>query len=156
MKKLSQRDVLIIVVAILFITAIAYVLFFVLPSMASAVGQKNEATAVPSQSAPNPASQTPALSSTEDQVVIYIGDKIYDIVPLKDDVITIDQGDGKINEITITPHGAHMSHSTCENQDCVQQGEATLENFDTRVLMGWVICLPNQVSIELRPKGTTP
>ncbi len=54
-----------------------------------------------------------------------------------------------VNVIHFTPEGVSMESSTCDNQDCVEQGEATLQNKDVRVLANWIICLPNQVSIEL-------
>jgi hypothetical protein len=42
-----------------------------------------------------------------------------------------------------------MESATCENQDCVHQGEVTLENKNARVLENLIICLPNQVYLEL-------
>ncbi len=54
-----------------------------------------------------------------------------------------------VNVIHFTQEGVSMESSTCDNQDCVEQGEATLQNKDVRVLANWIICLPNQVSIEL-------
>ena len=42
-----------------------------------------------------------------------------------------------------------MEKSTCENQDCVNQGLVTLENRDARVLYNMIVCLPNQVMLEL-------
>ena len=53
------------------------------------------------------------------------------------------------NIIHLTPDGVYMESSTCENQDCIRQGRVTLENKDTRVLANMIICLPNQVAIEL-------
>ena len=53
------------------------------------------------------------------------------------------------NHIHVTPEGVSMAFSTCENQDCVEQGEVTLENRETRPLMNYIICLPNQVTLAL-------
>ena len=53
------------------------------------------------------------------------------------------------NVIRLTPNGFKMESSTCDNQDCVEQGEVTLENMSDRVLMNMVICLPHQLSVEL-------
>jgi len=60
-------------------------------------------------------------------------------------------GDGSemVNIIHITPMGVFMESATCENQDCVHQGEVTLENKNARVLENLIICLPNQVYLEL-------
>ena len=53
------------------------------------------------------------------------------------------------NVIHLTPEGVYMEDSTCENHDCVQQGEVTLENRDERILSNMIICLPNQVMLAL-------
>lgn len=71
----------------------------------------------------------------------------------RDKIITIKQDDGKVNKVHITPEKVYMESSTCENQDCVQQGEITLDNYKTRILSTFVICLPNNVSIEMVPSG---
>ena len=42
-----------------------------------------------------------------------------------------------------------MKSSPCDNQDCVKQGEVTLANKDERILSNMIICLPNQVVLEL-------
>ena len=42
-----------------------------------------------------------------------------------------------------------MESATCENHDCIEQGIVTLENRQTRPLMNYILCLPNQVSIAL-------
>ncbi len=53
------------------------------------------------------------------------------------------------NRLRLTPEGVCMEYATCENQDCVHQGEVTLQNKDTRVLMNFILCLPNRVSVAL-------
>ena len=42
-----------------------------------------------------------------------------------------------------------MEDSTCEGHDCVEQGEVTFDNIGTRILGRYILCLPNQVSLEL-------
>ena len=37
----------------------------------------------------------------------------------------------------------------CENQNCVEQGEVTLENREKRILLNMVICLPHNLRLEL-------
>ncbi len=54
-----------------------------------------------------------------------------------------------VNNICVTPNGVYMESSTCENQDCVHQGMVTLDNMDQRILENMIICLPNQVYLEL-------
>ena len=110
-------------------------------------------TEAPKQAAvagPMPAPQTGEIRG---YVVITVGNRQYgDPIPMdRDKVITIRQSDGKINKVHITPEKVYMEHSTCENQDCVGQGEITLDNYKTRVLSTFVICLPNAVTIEMVP-----
>lgn len=83
-------------------------------------------------------------------VVVYVGNEEYKRVPLAgEDIILVEQTGGRVNEIAIGAHGVHMSRSTCDNQDCVKQGDVNLENYADRPLGGWIVCLPNQVSIEV-------
>ena len=110
-------------------------------------------TEAPKQAAvagPMPAPQT---GEVRGYVVITVGNRQYgDPIPMdRDKVITIRQSDGKINKVHITPEKVYMEHSTCENQDCVGQGEITLDNYKTRILSTFVICLPNAVTIEMVP-----
>ena len=60
-----------------------------------------------------------------------------------------DDGTEEVNLIHVTPEGFYMESSTCENQDCVEQGIVTLENRHERILYNAVLCLPNMVSLEL-------
>ena len=62
---------------------------------------------------------------------------------------TAEDGTELVNEVHLSPEGVFMGAASCHNQDCVKQGQVTFENRDTRVLTNWVICLPNQVSVEL-------
>ena len=62
---------------------------------------------------------------------------------------TDEAGNEISNTVALTPEGAYMAHSTCENQDCVMQGSVTLANKGSRPLQNLVICLPNNVIVEL-------
>ncbi len=53
------------------------------------------------------------------------------------------------NVIHLTADGVYMEDSTCEGHDCVQQGMVTLENRNDRILSNMIICLPNQVFLQL-------
>lgn len=53
------------------------------------------------------------------------------------------------NVIHVTSEGVWMEDSTCDNHDCVDQGEVTLDNRLDRVLGNMIICLPNQVTLQL-------
>ena len=58
-------------------------------------------------------------------------------------------GTQSLNVIHLTPNGVYMEDATCANHDCVGQGEVTLENIPERVLGNMIICLPNQVVLQL-------
>ena len=121
---------------------------------APAVTEAPAATEAPKQAAsvvgPMPAPQT---AEVKGYVVITVGNRQYgDPIPMdRDKVITVRQSDGKENKVHITPEKVYMEHSTCENQDCVGQGEISLENYKSRILSTFVICLPNAVTIEMVP-----
>lgn len=76
-------------------------------------------------------------------------------IPLPDEpynirlTMTDAQGEQTVNVITLTKDSAVMSYSTCDNQDCVQQGIVTLDNKGTRPLGNMIICLPQNVGVEL-------
>lgn len=83
-------------------------------------------------------------------VILGVQGKQYgDPIPMNGDkVITLKQDDAHINEVYITRTSVEMRMATCENQDCVQQGVITTENYKERVLGAYIMCLPNQVTIE--------
>ena len=70
--------------------------------------------------------------------------------------VTVDQGNGKVNVIHVTDKGFYMASSTCDNQLCVQQGEVTIDNYQQRILGASVLCLPNNVDLELVVPSHTP
>lgn len=95
-----------------------------------------------------------ANKADADYLYIYVNDELYDAVRLgTEQDVTVDQGNGKVNVVHVTRTGAYMESSTCENQDCVGQGEVNLENWESRPLKYWIVCLPNGVTLELRPGG---
>ena len=51
--------------------------------------------------------------------------------------------------VHVTTDSVTMASSTCENQLCVGEGTVTLENKQSRILGGYIICLPNGVTLEL-------
>ena len=111
-----------------------------------------EATAEPQAFGPMPRAQT---AQVRGHVVLTVGGRQYGdpIAMDRDKIITIRQDDGRVNQVHITPEKVFMESSTCENQDCVGQGEITLDNYNTRILGAYVICLPNNVTVELVPVG---
>lgn len=88
---------------------------------------------------------------------IYVNNKFYEAVSLSEDtVITIDQGDGKVNRIEVKDGAIFMADSTCPDHLCVIQGPMSPENYEDRPLLNWIICLPNRVTIELRIEQGLP
>jgi len=88
-----------------------------------------------------------------DTVRVYLDDELYKEASLKEDqIITVEQSNGSINEIRIQNGGVYMQYSTCDNQLCIHQGEITPENAEKRPLGSWIICLPNRVTVELVPE----
>lgn len=115
-----------------------------------------EATAVPEATAApetdEAAAETPAV---EAYLVISVQGAIYEPLPLGGEgVFTIKQDENTYNTVHVTPTSVWMEHSSCDNQDCVDQGTVSLENIDSRVLYNMIICLPNQVVLELHTAET--
>ncbi|MDO4482895.1 MAG: NusG domain II-containing protein [Clostridia bacterium] len=71
------------------------------------------------------------------------GEYVYPIVQTDKD------GNMYENRVHVTSDSVWMEYSTCENQDCVGEGVVTFENKETRILGNFIICLPNQVTLEL-------
>ena len=108
-----------------------------------------EATAAPEVTDVPEATATPDLSQVEAFLVVTVGDKTYQPIPLTEEgYYRLRHGDC-INIVHVTPTSIDMHEANCDNQDCVEQGEVTLENKDTRILGNRIICLPNQVTLQL-------
>lgn len=86
-------------------------------------------------------------------VVITVAGRQYgDPIPMdRDKIITVKQENGAINRIHITSEYVEMESSTCENQDCIGEGEVNVNTYKDRILSTYIICLPNQVTIEMVP-----
>ena len=88
-------------------------------------------------------------------LLVTVAGVLYEPIPIYEEgEYTIRQGEDKENVIHVTPDSVHMKSSTCDNQDCVLQGTVTLENITERVLANMIICLPNEITLELyTPEG---
>ena len=86
----------------------------------------------------------------ESYLIVKSAGGVYLPIPLNsDNAFTVRQSDGSENTVHIGRNSFYMESSNCENQNCVEQGEVTLENRDTRILLNTVICLPHRLSLEL-------
>ena len=93
---------------------------------------------------------TEAAQNAQGYLRIQVGDEIWPLVPLADGgEYVVEQGSGVKNVIHTTATSAVMHSSTCDNQNCVDQGVVSLENRSTRVLGGLIVCLPNEVILEV-------
>ena len=137
MKKSAKRILLCLLAGLLWVTAIA--------AAEPTVTAQPQATEEPTDS-PKPAkgyvlvttaTQSGWLPLPEDGEVSY---------PLRQ---LLPNGTEAVNTIHLTPEGVYMEDSTCEGHDCVQQGEVTLDNRAERILGNMIICLPNQVTLQL-------
>ena len=124
------------------------------PAAEPTVVQTEEPTAEPAQEAALVGPMPPKKAETvRGYVVLTVGGRQYgEPIPMdRDKIITLKQDDGKLNKVHITPEKVYMEFSTCENQDCVGQGEVHVDTYKDRILGTYIICLPNNVSIEMVP-----
>ena len=83
-----------------------------------------------------------------------VGESLYREVSLAEDQeIQIQQADGSWNLLVIQQGQAYMKEASCPNQDCVQQSPLIPGETQLRPLGRWIVCLPNQVSVELVEEG---
>ena len=135
----------------------------------TATEQPIEETAAPEQTAEPAATEQPVEDQAEESsveaaatqtpveayLVISVQGSIYEPLPLAGEgVFTVKQNETTSNTVHITPTSMWMEHSSCDNQDCVDQGTVSLENMEDRVLYNMIICLPNQVVLELHTPET--
>ena len=66
--------------------------------------------------------------------------------------VTVKTPEGGENTVSLTGERVFMAHADCENQDCVEMGAVTRDNYEMRVMGGFIICLPHRVSVEVREK----
>lgn len=86
----------------------------------------------------------------ESYLLVTTGSSVYSPIPLNaDNAFRITRQDGSENVIHIGKNRFYMESSNCDNQNCVQQGEVTLDNREQRLLFNMVICLPHELQLEL-------
>ena len=91
----------------------------------------------------------PVTEDTRAFLVITVAGEMYEPIELTEEGrYSITRGD-MVNEVAVTKDSVTMHSSTCDNQDCVLQGTVTLENRSDRVLQNMILCMPNEVVLEL-------
>lgn len=148
-KRLDRRNLLVLIAAI---AVIALVGIFSAMQKNKLDPTLGELTADPT-SAPAETLKTAepaARNVVKAYLVVTVAGQMYEPIPLiEPGRYTIRQGESMINVIDVTADSICMHSSSCDNQDCVEQGVVSLENRSKRVLQNMVICLPNQVTLEL-------
>lgn len=159
---MKKQNLLVLGIAAALVVVVVLIAFFVpqsrsIPEGAPAVemdqsGARPAATETPAAKTAPAATETPAV---EAYLVISVQGTLYEPLPLGGEgVFTIDQDENTTNTVHVTPTSVWMEHSSCDNQDCVDQGTVSLDNMDSRVLYNMIICLPNQVLLELHTAET--
>ena len=103
------------------------------------------------EEAAKPAAEPLSDEELKAYLLITVGNVTYTPIALRQDGnYTIRQdGGAKVNVVHVTTDSVTMASSTCDNQLCVGEGTVTLENKESRILGGYIICLPNGVTLEL-------
>jgi hypothetical protein len=86
----------------------------------------------------------------EAYLLMTTGKGTYAPIPLNEEnAFSVTQEDGSVNVVHVGKNSFYMESSNCENQNCVQQGEVTLDNREERILFNMIICLPHNLRLEL-------
>ena len=114
---------------------------------ASTKAEPAEATDTPTETA----KAASVVQEPKAYLLVIIGDAVYQPVPLTGDgdYTVTQKAIGAENKIHVTAESIQMSSANCDNQDCVEQGEVSLSNREERLLGNMIICLPNNVTLEL-------
>ena len=84
------------------------------------------------------------------KVNIYVENELYKTLDMgQATTLTINGKEGKVNVLKLEKTGFYMEHASCKNQACIKQGKVTLDNYTSRPLGTKIICLPNQVLVEM-------
>lgn len=114
---------------------------------ASTEAETAEATDAPTETA----KAASVVQEPKAYLLVIIGDAVYQPVPLTGDgdYTVTQKAIGAENKIHVTAESIQMSSANCDNQDCVEQGVVSLSNREERLLGNMIICLPNNVTLEL-------
>lgn len=169
-KKLNKRDLILILVII---AVAACLLILGLQSRKPAITKEPDASETPAVTETGSALEEVRPAPAEDQqealdIYLKMADEylasnpaesyllvettsgMFSPIPLVEDAsFKVNYSDGEYNIVHIGKNSVYMESSTCDNQNCVGEGEVTLENRDTRVLYNMIVCLPHDLLLEL-------
>lgn len=122
-------------------------LVLALLTFAAALGEAPAATeAVEGEEGPKPARGYVLVTTATQSGWLPLPEEEEYSFPLRQ---VLPDGTEALNVIHLTPEGVYMEDSTCANHDCVDEGMVTLENKSERILGNMIVCLPNQVILQL-------
>ena len=169
-KRFDKKNLIVIAALVLLVAAVALVAMLLKPELNPTLGTlEADPTATPvvteapsateAPAADAAATEAPAAETTANEgldslnaeayLVVSVAGMMYEPIPLVEEGrYSIRRGD-LVNVIEVTPTSIKMHESSCDNQDCVEQGTVSLENYKQRVLQNMIICLPNEVVLEL-------
>ena len=169
-KRFDKKNLIVIAALVLLVAAVALTAMLLKPELNPTLGTLEAdptatpvATEVPvvteAPAADAAATEAPAAETTANEgldslnadayLVVSVAGMMYEPIPLVEEGrYSIRRGD-LVNVIEVTPTSIKMHESSCDNQDCVEQGTVSLENYKQRVLQNMIICLPNEVVLEL-------
>ena len=169
-KRFDKKNLIVIAALVLLVAAVALTAMLLKhelnptlgtleadPTATPVVTEAPSATEAPAADAA--ATEAPAAEATANEgldslnaeayLVVSVAGMMYEPIPLVEEGrYSIRRGD-LVNVIEVTPTSIKMHESSCDNQDCVEQGTVSLENYKQRVLQNMIICLPNEVVLEL-------
>ena len=150
---MKKQNLVVLVICVLLAAAVG-ILGAVLPQTRQ-ISDDAPSIAATGTPIPSPAETAASAPSAGAYLVLTVGGMIYEPLPLSGEgSFTIRQDEETSNTIHVTPTSIWMEHSSCENQDCVDQGTVSLDNMSSRVLGNMIICLPNEVVLELHTPET--
>lgn len=150
-KRFDKKNLIVILALAALIALVAVAAMVIKPKIDPTLGQLDaDPTAVPAVTdVPADNGAEAAAQPVQAYLVVTVAGAMYEPIPLYEEArYTVTRGD-MVNTIAVTPTSVRMHESTCDNQDCVMQGEVTLENRHDRVLQNMVLCLPNEVILAL-------
>ena len=81
---------------------------------------------------------------------VSVNNRMYEPIPLDENFsVDIKRDEGYHNLVIVESGVVSMMFSTCDNQLCVHQGQVSLDNRDLRALYNQIVCLPNEVLLEV-------
>ena len=149
---MRNKNLWIILAAVVLIAAVFAAAMLIKPTANISDQQLVDATQAPETSDDDTSdTETEILTEAKAYLLVTVGDVTYQpMALLGEGEFSLTQGDtGMVNVVHVTPTSIWMADSTCDNQDCVEQGVVSLDTMNDRVLGNMIICLPHQVTLEL-------